>query len=81
MLNINWQDTLFLIAVVYALTEYVKTLANNKLGQWARLISIAFGFGMVYFAQYAPEIVKLGFIVGVGASGIYDFRQGNTITK
>jgi len=28
---------------------------------------------MVYFASYAPDIIKLGFVVGVAASGIYNF--------
>jgi len=74
-MNIDWTSTAFLIAVVYALTEYVKTLANGRLGQWSRLVAIALGFAMVYFARFAPDIIKFGFIVGVGASGIYDFRN------
>jgi len=75
-MNIDWGSTAFLIAVVYALVTYIKTLAKDKLGEWSRLIAIALGIGMVYFAQYAPELLKMGFIVGVGASGIYEIRQG-----
>jgi len=76
MLGIDWTNTVFLVAVVYALTTFIKTLAKDKLGEWARLIAIALGFGMIYFAQYAPELVKQGFVIGVAASGIYDFRSG-----
>ncbi len=74
-MNVDWTSAVFLIAVVYAITEYIKTLASGRLGQYARLVAIALGFAMVYFARYAPEIIKFGFIVGVGASGIYDFRN------
>lgn len=75
-MGIDWGSTAFLVAIVYALTEFVKTLAKDKLGQWVRLIAIALGFGAIYFATYAPEIVKLGFIIGITASGIYDIRVG-----
>ena len=75
-MDINWGDTVFLIAVVYALVNAIKTATKNKLSYWYMLIAVALGFGMVYFASYAPDIVKLGFLVGIGAAGIYDFRKG-----
>ncbi len=76
-MEIDWTNILFLIAIVYAFTNAIKTATKDKLGYWYMLIAIALGFGAVYFAAYAPAIIKMGLIVGAGASGIYDFRQGN----
>jgi len=76
IMDFNWGDLVFLTAVVYALTNAIKTATKDKLGYWYMLIAIALGFGAIYFATYAPDIIKAGFVIGVGAAGIYDFRTG-----
>jgi uncharacterized membrane-anchored protein len=75
MVTINWLDAGFLVLMVIALVNAIKTASSNKWGYWYMLISLALGFGMYALALYAPEFVKIGFAIGITASGIYDVYQ------
>lgn len=75
----EWQEITFQIAVTIALTTLVKKMTEEKLGHWYMLISIGFGFLVVFLAMaenFIPlEFVKQSLIVGLSASGVYNIAN------
>ena len=76
--GIDWKLIALLIPITMALTEWVKNLFNNKLGQWAMLVSMILGFITVLF--FALDVktfnwqifAKMGVLTGLGACGLYN---------
>jgi len=77
MENIDWKLVAILIPVCMALTEWIKALAKDKLGQWAIAVSMVMAFLTVFLFGLgtAFEImlfIKMSILVGLGASGLYN---------
>jgi len=74
--NIDWKLVAILIPIAMALTEFVKQLAKDKLGQWSILVSVVFGFLTVFLLGSEPfmwrPFVQMGIFVGLGATGLYN---------
>ena len=80
MININWLDIVVQIAIVIALTNWVKTLSKDRLGHYAMLVSMGIAFVVVFLATLPNpvvwfEIVKNSIIVGLSASGLFDIYK------
>lgn len=75
MINIDWLNTGVLVLIVVALVNALKAATQNKLGYWYMLIAVALGFGIYAVSLYAPDFVKVGFAIGLVASGIYDVSK------
>ncbi len=68
-----------LIPITMALTEWIKSLTKDKLGQWAIAVSMAFAFltvllfGMGDLIAFAwLPFVKMSIMTGLGAAGLYN---------
>lgn len=76
--DINWKLIAILIPITMALTEWVKSLSKNTLGQWAVAVSMVFGFITVaiFAIDYSTFnwqiLAKLGILTGLGACGLYN---------
>lgn len=75
--GIDWKLILVLIPICMALTEWVKALAKNKLGQWAIAVSMGFAFLTVFLFGLngtfdAMVFAKMSVLVGLGACGLYN---------
>lgn len=76
--NIDWKLIVILIPICMALTEFVKNLAKDKLGQWSIAVSMVlafvtvFLFGMGDAAFVWQPFVKMSIMVGLGACGLYN---------
>ena len=81
----EWGEVAFQIAVVIAITTWIKKLVGydvngkSKLGHYCMLISMGVAFGIVFLAIadsfVALDYVKQSIIVGLSASGTVDVAK------
>jgi len=76
--GIDWKLVAILIPICMALTEWVKVLSKNKLGQWAIAVSMGMAFLTVFLFGIGNEafntmlFAKMSIMVGLGACGLYN---------
>jgi hypothetical protein len=75
--NIDWKLVAILIPVCMALTEWIKALAKDKLGQWAIAVSMGMAFLTVFLFGIGGVFevilfIKMSILVGLGAAGLYN---------
>ncbi len=75
--GIDWKLIAILIPICMALTEWIKNLTKDKLGQWAIAVSMGMAFLTVFLFGLgdtfnAMLFVKESILVGLGAAGLYN---------
>jgi hypothetical protein len=79
-MELNWGDLALLLPLIpinIALTNWIKGLANDKLGKWAMAVSMGLAFIVVFLATMPNPIiwyifVRNSIIVGLSSAGIFD---------
>ena len=75
-MDINWGETVFQIAIVVAIVNWIKHLSKDRLGMWSVAVSMAVAFAVVFLAGLPVviawyELIRNAVIVGLSASGFY----------
>lgn len=79
-MELNWGDLAMLVPLIpinIAIVNWIKGLANDKLGKWAMAVSMAVAFIVVFLATMPNAIiwyifVRNSIIVGLASAGIFD---------
>lgn len=83
-MDFNLVDIAVRIAITIAIVNYIKTMANGKLGYYAVLVAIGVGFAVSILAVIPNAIdwiqtVKDTFIIALASAGIYDIYTRKTV--
>ena len=75
--GIDWKLIVVLIPICMALTEWIKNLTKDKLGQWAIAVSMGIAFLTVFLFGLGDVFnlmlfAKMSILVGLGAAGLYN---------
>ena len=76
IMDINWTDIVFQVAIVIAIVNWIKHLAKDKLGMWSVAVSMGIAFAVVFIAGLPTviawyDLIRNAVIVGLSASGFY----------
>jgi len=77
-MEFDWLNISILVLMVIAIVNRIKkAIGEGRIkSDWYTLMAIGLGFGIYYFALYVPETIKIGLLIGLAASGIWDIRKG-----